>query len=149
MATMTHAPLSLRPLALSCALLLTCTPLVWSAPPNKNEEFVLPKMCSIDTAPPESGTAHSTAQPEDCFEFGAALGELGLNWRKKLPENVRWLTRKDALSLCKLAQSDLGKLVESRVTDGCVFLAPSVCTIVTAGHIAPASLSNAVRYCVP
>jgi hypothetical protein len=149
MAAMTHAPFSLRPLALSCALLLTCTPLVWAAPPNKTEEFVLPNMCSIDNANPETGTADSTAQPQDCFEFGAALGELGLGWRKKLPQNVRWLTRKDALSLCKLAQSDLGKLVESRVTDGCVFLAPTVCTIVTAGHIAPASLSNAVRFCVP
>ena len=149
MATMTHAPLSLRPLALSCALLLTCTPLVWAAPPNKTEEFVLPKMCSIDTANPETGAARTTAPQEDCYEFGAALGELGLGWRQKLPQNVRWLSRKDAHSLCKLAQSDLGKLVESQVTDGCVFLAPSVCTIVTAGHIAPASLSNAVRYCVP
>jgi hypothetical protein len=149
MNAMTPSLFSLQRLALGSALFLSCTQVAWSAPPNKTEEFVMPRMCHIDTTGPETGAARTTAPQEDCYEFGAALGELGLGWRQKLPQNVRWLSRKDAHSLCKLAQSELGKLVESRVTDGCVFLAPSVCTIVTAGHIAPASLSNAVRFCVP
>ena len=142
---MTSPPFILPRLALASALLLCGPHATWAAPPNLAEELTLPKMCDIDTSAPEPRAAPA----EDCFEFGASVGELGLNWRKKLPQHVRWLARTDALSLCQLAQSELGKLVDSRVPDGCVFLAPAVCTIVTAGHIAPVSLSNAVRYCVP
>lgn len=142
---MTSTPFMPRRLAVTSALVLACSHAALAGTSHPTEELALPKMCQIDT----STSQPSAAQPEDCFEFGASVGELGLNWRKQLPQHVRWLTRKDAISLCKLTQSELGKLVDSRVPDGCVFLAPAVCTIVTAGHIAPVSLSNAVRHCVP
>lgn len=105
----------------------------------------MPPMCKSVSAAPKEGVELN----EDCFEFGAAVGELGLGWRQKLPGQVRWLNRKDADSLCQQAESELGKQVDGRVPDGCVFLTPHACTIVTAGQISPAVLGNAVRHCVP
>lgn len=109
----------------------------------------LPHMCSVDTTREPSSPSGKPTEPADCYEFGASVGELGWNWRKKLPSHVRWVMRKDAPTLCEQAQTEFGKKVDSPVPAGCVFLAPAACTIVTAGPISPASVGNAVRDCVP
>ena len=109
----------------------------------------LPHMCSVDTTQEPGSQTGKPAEPTDCFEFGASVGELGWNWRKKLPSHVRWVMRKDAPTLCGQAQTEFGQKVDSPVPGGCVFLAPAACTIVTAGPISPASVGNAVRECVP
>jgi len=109
----------------------------------------LPHMCSVDTTQEPSSPSGKPTEPTDCYEFGASVGELGWNWRKKLPDHVRWVMRKDAPTLCGQAQTEFGKKVDSPVPGGCVFLAPAACTIVSTGHISPASIGNAVRDCVP
>ena len=109
----------------------------------------LPQMCSVETHPPKGSTAGQASEITDCYEFGAAVGELGWGWRKKLPSHVRWVMRKDALTLCGQSQTVWGQKVEVLVPDGCIFLAPTACTIVTQGPISPASIGNAVRDCVP
>ncbi|MFM7002241.1 MAG: hypothetical protein ACKOXU_14475 [Limnohabitans sp.] len=88
-------------------------------------------------------------EPEDCIEFGAAVGELGLGWRQKLPSHVRWLSRKDAVNLCQQTETEWGQKVGPPLAAGCVFLAPEACTVITEGYIAPALLSNAIRHCAP
>lgn len=109
----------------------------------------LPHMCSVDTTQGPGSSGGRTGEPADCFEFGASVGELGWNWRKKLPSHVRWVMRKDAPELCGQTQTEFGQKVDSPVPGGCVFLAPAACTIVSTGPISPASIGNAVRDCVP
>ena len=135
---------AIRTLVVAVGLCAACQSAAWAdTPPIAALE--MPPMCKSVSAVPKEGVELN----EDCFEFGAAVGELGLGWRQKLPGQVRWLNRKDADSLCQQAESELGKQVDGRVPDGCVFLTPHACTIVTAGQISPAVLGNAVRHCVP
>jgi hypothetical protein len=124
---------------------------VWLAltQPALANDADLPHMCSVDTTQAPDSPAGNAAEPADCFEFGASVGELGWNWRKKLPSHVRWVMRKDAPELCGLGQTEFGQKVDSPVPGGCVFLAPAACTIVSTGPISPASIGNAVRDCVP
>jgi len=136
---------AIRTLVVAVGLCAACQSAAWAdTPPTAALE--MPPMCQADKGAPNPQGAERT---EDCYEFGAAVGELGLGWRQKLPDQVRWLSRKDADTLCKQTQSELGQQVDGQVPGGCVFLAPNACTIVTAGHISPASLGNAVRHCVP
>lgn len=130
-------------LACLCGLLLAMTL------PARAEDFELPHMCSVDTTQTPNRPSGPSSEPADCYEFGASVGELGWNWRKKLPSHVRWVMRKDAATLCGQAQTQYGQKVDSPVPSGCVFLAPAACTIVTEGPISPASIGNAVRDCVP
>lgn len=117
----------------------------------------LPRLCSVDNTqgPDQPAVSSSSAptdnptEPTDCYEFGASVGEMGWDWRKKLPGHVRWVKRKDAPELCAQVQTVFGQKVDSPVPSGCVFLAPAACTIVTSGPISPASIGNAVRDCVP
>ena len=128
-----------------CGLLLALA----LAVPARANDFELPHMCSVDTTQDPSRPLGTSSEPADCYEFGASVGELGWNWRKKLPSHVRWVMRKDAATLCGQAQTQYGQKVDSPVPNGCVFLAPAACTIVTEGPISPASVGNAVRDCVP
>jgi hypothetical protein len=125
-------------------LLCTASPLFAQMP----EEEVPLKPCRVDTTAPGQGSPRDADEPADCYEFGASVGELGWHWRKNLPNQVRWLTRKDAARLCAQAQTEFGQKVNSPVAGGCVFLAPSACTIVTNGPVSPTAIGNAVRYCV-
>lgn len=129
-----------------CGLLAVALALAHPAWANGSD---LPHMCSVDTTQEPGSPSGKPAEAADCYEFGASVGELGWNWRKKLPSHVRWVMRKDAPTLCEQAQTEFGKKVNSPVPGGCVFLAPAACTIVTAGPISPASVGNAVRDCVP
>lgn len=131
-----------------CGALLTLTHTAM-AQPALGHDADLPHMCSVDTTQTPIGPPGKTTEPSDCYEFGASVGELGWNWRKKLPSHVRWVMRKDAPTLCEQTQTAFGQKVDSPVPGGCVFLAPAACTIVTAGPISPASVGNAVRDCVP
>lgn len=131
------------PLMCLCALLLALAQPVWA---NGSD---LPPMCSVETQQPPGSSPGKPSESADCYEFGASVGELGWNWRKKLPSHVRWVMRKDASTLCGKAQTAFGQKVDSRLPEGCVFLAPASCTIVTQGPISPASIGNAVRDCVP
>lgn len=115
------------------------------AQPALADDADLPHLCSDDTTQLRSNPSN----PADCYEFGAAVGELGWNWRKKLPSHVRWVVRKDAPALCGQAQTEFGQKVDSPVPGGCVFLTPTTCTIVSTGPISSASIGNAVRDCVP
>ena len=117
--------------------------------PGMANDLELANKCNVDTPAPYQALAGETQDGSDCYEFGAAVGELGLNWRNKLPSRVRWLNRKDAASLCQQAETAFGQKVDSPLPGGCVFLAPDACTIVTDGPISPASIGNAVRYCAP
>jgi hypothetical protein len=117
--------------------------------PAQAHDADIPHMCSIDTTQVPGSPVSSPTEPTDCYEFGAAVGELGWSWRKKLPSHVRWVMRKDAPELCGQAQTEFGQKMDSPVPGGCVFLAPTACTIVSTGHISPASIGNAVRDCVP
>lgn len=113
-------------------------------------EEALPPLCPPRTAMPKALNTKPASEPEDCIEMGAAVGELGLGWRQKLPAHVRWLTRKDAAAFCLLNQTALGHKVDTAMLNGgCVYLAPDTCTIVTSGPVASASIGNAVRHCVP
>ena len=102
-----------------CGLLLALTEPAWA---NGSD---LPHMCSLDTPQVPDSPAGRPTEPTDCYEFGAAVGELGWSWRKKLPSHVRWVMRKDAPTLCGQAQTEFGKKVDSPVPGGCVFLAPA------------------------
>lgn len=106
-------------------------------------------LCNIDTTIQDRVIPNSPHEPEDCIEFGAAVGELGWSWRQKLPSHVRWINRQDAASLCQQAQTEWGQKVGPLVATGCIFLAPDACTIITPGHISAALLSNAIRHCAP
>ena len=146
--TMSSPFISIRHLCINshwwlCAALLAATQTVLASGSD------LPQMCSVDTRLVPDPTTGSPTEAADCYEFGASVGELGWNWRKKMPSHVRWVMRKDASSLCGQAQTELGHKVDSPVPGGCVFLAPTACTIVTTGPISPASIGNAVRDCVP
>ena len=125
---------------IACWLTLTSHTQVHAAEPD------LPILCNVQTA---SDTVAPVESIDNCVEFGAAVGELGLDWRQKLPDNVRWIIRKDALALCSHAQSEWGQKVGSPIDHGCVFLSPKACTIVTASYISHATLGNAVRNCAP
>lgn len=127
--------------------LVVLTGLSWGLPTQANDE--LPIMCNADGTAPKPANPGQVYDTDDCFETGAAVGEMGLNWRKKLPENVNWLVRKDAAELCHQTATEFGQRVDSSVPGGCVFLASDRCTIVAAGTISPASIGNAVRNCVP
>jgi hypothetical protein len=113
------------------------------------EEQALPKICDIPTNPDVTPAASAQQEPEDCYEFGAAVGELSWGWRQKLPAQVRWLQRQDAATLCQQSQSDLGQKVGPAVSGGCIFLSANACTVITPAYLAPALLSNAIRHCVP
>ena len=132
----------LAAVGLACGLGLT-------TPPQALAEEALPPLCPVGTARAETGATDRPAELTDCIDTGAAIGELGLNWRQKLPPLVRWLPRKDAGSLCSQAQTEFGQKVSSTVPGGCVFLAPGSCTIVTANAVSPTAIGNAVRDCVP
>lgn len=131
-----------------CGALLAMAPYAL-AQPALTHASDLPHMCSVDTKQEPSSPSGKPTEPADCYEFGASVGELGWNWRKKLPSHVHWVMRKDAPAFCGQAQTEFGQKVDSPVPGGCVFLAPAACTIVTAGPISPASIGNAVRNCVP
>lgn len=102
--------------------------------------------CNVSSAKGHKAPAEAI---EDCVEFGAAVGNLGLDWRQKLPAKVRWITRKDAKALCGQKSSEWGQRVGSPLAQGCVFLTPKECTILTTGYISHATLGNAVRACSP
>ena len=88
--------------------------------------------------------------PEDCSDNGAAQVELDPGWRQKLPGQVRWSQRSDALSLCQIKQSPWGQRMLQLPQQGCVFLqVQQACTIVTTQALSHAQLANAVRSCVP
>lgn len=131
------------PLICLCALLLALAQPAWA---NGSD---LPQMCSVETQQSPGSSPGKPSESADCYEFGASVGELGWNWRKKLPSHVRWVMRKDAPTLCGQTQTEFGQKVDSRLPEGCVFLAPTSCTIVSQGPISPASIGNAVRDCVP
>jgi hypothetical protein len=126
-----------------CVLLLAV-----SEPPQANGSE-LPQMCSVETTQSSGQPPSHPSESSDCYEFGASIGELGWNWRKKLPSQVRWVVRKDAPILCGKLHTEFGQKVQGRMPEGCIFLAPEACTIVTPGPISPASIGNAVRDCVP
>lgn len=109
-------------------------------------ETDVPIQCSIHTI---ENQKVPTEAIEDCIEFGAAVGELGLEWRQKLPPKVRWITRKDAKTICSQKTSEWGQRVGSPMDQGCVFLTPQDCTILTSSYISHATLGNAVRACSP
>ena len=134
---------------LASPLLCLCTLLLALAQPAWANGSDMPQMCSIETQQSPGGSPGKPSESADCYEFGASVGELGWNWRKKLPSHVRWVMRKDAPSLCGQTQTTFGQKIEARVPEGCIFLAPAACTIVTQGPISPASIGNAVRDCVP
>lgn len=131
------------PLMCLCALLVALAQPAWA---NGSD---LPQMCSVETQQSPGSSPGKPSESADCYEFGASVGELGWNWRKKLPSHVRWVMRKDAPTLCGQAQTEFGQKVESRLPEGCVFLAATSCTIVSQGPISPATIGNAVRDCVP
>ena len=128
--------------ALLCAVLMSTCTQTWA------EEFELPPMCSIDNTQ-DTPTADGSMAPDDCYEFGASVGELGWSWRRKLPSHVRWVTRKDAQELCAQTSTEFGQKVAGLSSGACVFLAPAACTIVSSGPISSAAIGNAVRDCVP
>lgn len=146
--TLPHAFLSTRQRS-TIHFLWVCGLLTTLAQPMLAHGTDLPHMCNADNTQVSGSTSGSQTEPADCYEFGAAMGELGWNWRKKMPSQVRWIMRKDALELCGQTQTEFGRKVVSPVPGGCVFLAPTACTIVTPGPISPASIGNAVRDCVP
>lgn len=100
---------------------------------------------------PTSAKGHPASADaiEEGVECGAEVGNLGLEWRQKLPAKVRWITRKDAKALCGQKSSEWGQRVGSPLAQGCVFLTPQACTILTNGYISHATLGNAVRACSP
>jgi hypothetical protein len=106
-------------------------------------------LCTAERAPDNKLNPDDVQQPQDCYEFGAAVGELGLGWRKKLPKHVHWLSRKDAARLCEQITTQFGQKVDSTVPGGCVFIKTDACTIISDGPIASASIGNAVRSCAP
>lgn len=128
----------------SLALCSCCSALPLAAQPQPEPPFT---QCRVQNSPQGQVSTSPPDEAEGCDEFGAAVGELGLEWRKKLPSQVRWINRKDAANLCAQAQSELGHKVDGSVPGGCVFLAPQACTIVTNGPVSPATLGNAVRHC--
>lgn len=108
----------------------------------------IPPQCSVTTSDAGRQIQATDDTLDNCIEFGAAVGELGLEWRKKLPGNVRWVVRKDASQLCDAQASDMGKKLNTPVPGaGCIFVSPKVCTIVTDRYISHAALGNAVREC--
>ena len=88
-------------------------------------------------------------QDEDCYEFGAAVGSLGLSWRQQLPGKVRWLMRRDADALCQQERNEFGERASTSIKVGCVFVSEQACTIVTPRPASHAELGNAVRNCQP
>lgn len=129
--------------ALLCAVLMgLCTQRAGA------EEFELPPMCSVDNTQ-DTPLADGSMAEDDCYEFGASVGELGWSWRRKLPGHVRWVTRKDATALCAQTATEFGQKVAGLSASACVFLAPAACTIVSTGPISSAAIGNAVRDCVP
>ena len=139
----------LRPLAHPCrSLALGIGILCWASwhPALQAAETDIPVQCNINTI---KGPKVPSEAIEDCAEFGAAVGELGLEWRQKLPPKVRWVTRKDAKVVCNQKTSEWGQRVGSLMAQGCVFLTPKECTILTTGYISHAALGNAVRACSP
>lgn len=125
--------------------LVVLTILAWGLPTQANDE--LPRMCNPGLTAAQA--TNLSRESDDCFDTGAAVGEMGLSWRKKLPEHVNWLVRKDAAELCHQTATEFGQRVDSSVPGGCVFLTTDRCTIVAAGTISAASIGNAVRNCVP
>ena len=109
-------------------------------------ETDVPVQCNIQTI---KGQKVPTEAIEDCVEFGAAIGELGLEWRQKLPPKGRWVTRKNAKDICDQKTSEWGQRVGGLMAQGCVFLTPKECTILTSSYISHATLGNAVRACSP
>ena len=109
----------------------------------------LPHLCAVESHTPHTADSEKVQNALDCDDFGAAVGELGLGWRKKLPSRVDWLNRQDAAQLCQQITTQFGQKVDGTVPGGCVFLKADACTIVTAGPISPASIGNAVRSCAP
>lgn len=109
----------------------------------------LPNLCTIELPDANKLSPENAQESRDCYEFGAAVGELGWGWRKKLPKHVHWLNRKDAAQLCQQFTTQFGQRMESTVPGGCVFWRADACTIVSDGPIASASIGNAVRSCAP
>lgn len=128
-------------LALLCGLTL-----VLEAKAFENDQI---NLCTVEHPSADKLDPDDLQQPQDCYEFGAAVGELGWSWRKRLPKQIHWLNRKDAAELCQQTTTEFGQRVDSTVPGGCVFLKTDACTIVTAGPISPASIGNAVRSCAP
>lgn len=132
------------------ACLLVCLVLLGSAHAQKPPAPLdLPPICDIPNTPEGQPLPSTQHEPQDCYEFGAAVGELNWSWRQKLPGQVRWLQRQDASALCQQNQSDLGQKVGPAVSGGCIFLTADACTVITPGYLPAALLSNAIRHCVP
>ncbi len=106
-------------------------------------------LCTVELPEANKLSPANAQESPDCYEFSAAVGELGLGWRKKLPKQVHWLNRKDAAQLCQQFTTQFGQRMESTVPGGCVFWKTDACTIVSDGPIASASIGNAVRSCAP
>jgi hypothetical protein len=134
-----------------CALgALVCAALLGEAHAQApSQELALPPICDIQTTPNGTISPSTPNEPKDCFEFGAAVGELSWGWRQKLPSQVRWLQRQDAANMCLQNQSELGQKVGPAVAGGCIFLSANACTVITPAYLPPALLSNAIRHCVP
>ena len=113
------------------------------------EDLNLPPICDIQTTPDGSAPSNTPKEPQDCYEFGAAVGGLSWGWREKLPPQVRWVQRQDASTLCQQNPSEWGQRVGPAVSGGCIFLSSDTCTVVTPAYLPPALLSNAIRHCVP
>ncbi len=139
-------PSHANPVGRSLAASIVCWVAVTTHTQVHAADSDLPILCNVKTAP---NTAAPVEAIDNCVEFGAAVGELGVDWRQKLPDNVRWLTRKDASALCSQTHTELGQKVGPPMDQGCVFLSPKVCTIVTVSYISHAMLGNAVRNCAP
>lgn len=116
---------------------------LWAAAPAKMPLAAEDALVICDNQRP------ADSQDEDCVEFGAALGTLGLSWRQQLPGKVRWLMRRDAADLCQQTRSEFGDRASGSLKEGCVFVSGETCTIVTARVTSHAELGNAVRNCQP
>lgn len=128
------------------SLLALSLPL-WASPPTA------PLAAEVDTLVicdnPRPADAETKAEADDCVEFGAAVGQLGLSWRQQLPGKVRWLMRRDATDLCQKNRSEFGERTSTLPKEGCIFVTEQACTIVTARAASHAELGNAVRSCQP
>lgn len=114
-----------------------------AAPPAKAPTAAQGNLVICDSQRP------ADQQDEDCVEFGAAVGTLGLSWRQQLPGKVRWLMRRDADALCQQERTEFGERASASVKEGCVFVSDQACTIVTSRAASHAELGNAVRNCQP
>ena len=114
-----------------------------------DDELKVPPICDIQVNPNGTKPSGTSPEPDDCYEFGAAVGGLSWGWRQKLPPQVRWVQRQDASDVCQKEASEWGQKVGPAVSGGCIFLSVNTCTVITPAYLPPALLSNAIRHCAP